>query len=77
MQLGFDKGLSKTRVGKVFIRKDYVMKQGGPEKVINDYSLTCKGGVNAFMAYLIYGHTSCREKFELSLLRPPWTKPMT
>ena len=23
------------------------MENGGPEKVINDYSLTCKGGVNA------------------------------
>ena len=47
MQLGFDKGLSKTQIGKIFIRKDIVMEDGGPEKVIEDYSLTCKGGVNA------------------------------
>ena len=47
MQLGFDKGLSKTQIGKIFIRKDDVMEDGGPEKVIRDYSLTCKGGVDA------------------------------
>ena len=44
MQLGFDKGLSKTQIGKMFIRQDYVMEDGGPEKVIDDYSLRCKGG---------------------------------
>ena len=47
MQLGFDKGLSKTQIGKIFIRKYKVMEDGGPEKVIKDYSLTCKGGVDA------------------------------
>ena len=47
MQLGFKKGLSKTQIGKMFIRQDYVMEDGGPEKVINDYSLKCKGGVDA------------------------------
>ena len=47
MQLGFKKGLSKTQIGKMFIRQDYVMEDGGPEKVIEDYSLTCKGGVDA------------------------------
>ena len=34
-------------MGKIFIRKDKVMEDGGPEKVIGDYSLTCKGGVDA------------------------------
>ena len=47
MQLGFKKGLSKTQIGKIFIRQGCVMEDGGPEKVINDYSLTCKGGVDA------------------------------
>ena len=28
MQLGFDKGLSKTQIGKIFIRKDKVMEDG-------------------------------------------------
>ena len=36
MQLGFDKGLSKTQIGKIFIRQEYVTEYGGPEKVIDD-----------------------------------------
>ena len=47
MQLGFDKGLSKTQIGKMFIRQDKVMEEGGPEKVIDDHCVTCKGGVDA------------------------------
>ena len=60
MQLGFDKGLSKTQIGKIFIRKDAVMEDGGPEKVIAEYSRTCKGGVDA--SYQIHANTMHRER---------------
>ena len=43
MQLGFKKGLSKTQIGKMFIRPDHIMEDDGPEKVIDDY---CIYGIN-------------------------------
>ena len=46
MQLGFNKGLSKNQIRKIFKRQDDVMQDGGPEKVISDVKI-CKGGVDA------------------------------
>ena len=48
MQQGFDKGLSNTQVGALFVNRERAKEQSGSlEQFIKDYSLTCKGGVEA------------------------------
>ena len=48
MKMGFDKGLSKTQVGKVFKIQDEVVKEyGDVEQLIDQYEGRCKGGVDA------------------------------
>ena len=48
MQHGFDKGLSNTQVGSLFVNQDWVKEEAGTiEEFIDDYSKRCKGGVDA------------------------------
>ena len=47
MELGFDRGLSKNQVRRLFRDQEHVMKDGGIEQVIKDYSGECKGGIDA------------------------------
>ena len=48
MQQGFGKGLSNTQVGALFVNQERAKEQSGSlEQFIEDYSLTCKGGVDA------------------------------
>ena len=48
MQLGFDKGLSNTQIGAMFLNQDEIKKTcGGIENFINKYSGKCKGNVDA------------------------------
>ena len=41
MELGFDRGLSKNQVRRLFRDQEHVMKDGGIEQVIKDYSGEC------------------------------------
>ena len=48
MQQGFGKGLSNTQVGALFVNRERAKEQSGSlEQFIEDYSLRCKGGVDA------------------------------
>ena len=48
MQQGFDKGLSNTQVGALFVNRERAKKQSGSlEQFIDDYALTCKGSLDA------------------------------
>ena len=48
MQQVFGKGLSNTQVGALFVNKERAKEESGSlEQFIEDYSLTCKGGVDA------------------------------
>ena len=48
MQQGFGKGLSNTQVGALFVNQERAKEESGSlEQFIEDYSLTCKGGVDA------------------------------
>ena len=48
MQDGFDKGLSNTQVGSLFVNQDWIKEEAGTiEEFIDDYSGRCKGGVDA------------------------------
>ena len=47
MELGFDKGLSKNQVRRLFRDQSDVMDNGGIKEVIENYSGICKGGIDA------------------------------
>ena len=47
MELGFDRGLSKNQVRRLFREQEQVMKDGGIDCVIENYSGSCKGGIDA------------------------------
>ena len=46
LQLGFDKGLSKNQIRKLFQKQEYVMEDGGPDKVLSGVT-KFKGGIEA------------------------------
>ena len=48
MQLGFNKGLSNTQIGAIFLMQDEMKKKcDGIEIFFNEYSGKCKGNVDA------------------------------